>query len=44
MGNILPDLEVISKGLCFPLYWYEPATDRIISLHQEEKEDEGEKE
>lgn len=22
MENILPDLEVISKGLCFPLYWY----------------------
>ncbi|MBV4492713.1 DEAD/DEAH box helicase [Pseudomonas oryzicola] len=28
MGNILPDLEVISKGLCFPLYWYEPATEK----------------
>ncbi len=23
--NILPDLEVISKGQCFPLYWYESA-------------------
>ena len=28
MGNILPDLEVISKGLCYPLYWYEPATEK----------------
>ena len=27
MGNILPDLEVISKGLCFPLYWYEKVSD-----------------
>lgn len=23
MENILPDLETISKGQCFPLYWYE---------------------
>ena len=28
MGNMLPDLEVISKGVCFPLYWYEPATEK----------------
>ncbi len=23
ISNFLPDLEVISKGQCFPLYWYE---------------------
>ena len=23
ISSILPDLEVISKGQCFPLYWYE---------------------
>ncbi|HEJ3369404.1 TPA: DEAD/DEAH box helicase [Pseudomonas aeruginosa] len=28
MGNMLPDLEVISKGVCFPIYWYEPATEK----------------
>lgn len=28
MENMLPDLEVISKGVCFPLYWYEPATEK----------------
>lgn len=27
ISNILPDLEVISKGQCFPLHWYEKATD-----------------
>lgn len=24
MTNVLPDLELISKGQCFPLYYYEP--------------------
>ncbi|NYW24385.1 hypothetical protein C6506_28225 [Escherichia coli] len=27
MVNMIPDLEVISKGVCLPLYWYEKATD-----------------
>jgi predicted helicase len=27
MVNVLPDLEVISKGQCFPLYWYEKADE-----------------
>lgn len=27
ISSILPDLEVISKGQCFPMHWYEKATD-----------------
>ena len=31
-------------GISFYSIWYEPAVDRIISLHQKEEENEGEKE
>lgn len=42
MTNVLPDLELISKGQCFPLYYYEPvkngakrglfnATDEVVA-------------
>ena len=28
MVDLLPDLEVISKGQCFPLHWYESAAEQ----------------
>lgn len=28
MVDILPDLEVISKGQCFPMFWYERVADQ----------------
>ncbi len=30
VSSTLPDLEMISKGQCFPLYWYESAEDAAI--------------
>lgn len=39
VSNILPDLEVISKGQCFPLYWYEKrdAKENELGLDLEQR-------
>ncbi len=40
VSSIIPDLEVISKGQCFSLYWYEKkeAATGMLDLGQEERE------
>lgn len=40
ISSILPDLETISKGQCFPLYWYEKreAAKGVLDLGLEEHE------
>lgn len=37
--NVLPDLEVIGKSQCFPLYWYEENKNKQRSLFDEETGD-----
>lgn len=34
--NLIPDLEVIGKSQCFPLYWYEENKNRQRTLFDEE--------
>lgn len=33
--NIVPDLELISKGQCFPLYWYEKVSEAKPDEHKQ---------
>ena len=37
--NILPDLEVIGKSQCFPLYWYEENKNKQATLFDAETND-----
>ncbi|MCD7799229.1 MAG: N-6 DNA methylase, partial [Akkermansiaceae bacterium] len=39
ISNMIPDLEVISKGQCFPLYWYEKKdkTENALGLDLDER-------
>ena len=34
--DTLPDLELIGKSQCFPLYWYEERQDAVLSLFDDE--------
>lgn len=39
ISNMIPDMEVISKGQCFPLYWYEKKdkTENALGLDLDER-------
>lgn len=39
--NKIPDLEMISKGQCFPLYLYEPVSSTDYTLLGEEKDEQS---
>ena len=41
ISNLLPDLEIVSKSQCFPLYWYEKQEGSLFAEKQEYKRTDG---
>lgn len=37
--DYLPDLEIIGKTQCFPLYWYEENKNKVLNLFEQNQQD-----